>query len=550
MSTEVLTKTTTKPRTKSQKEANRKELEQLHDFYKVKRDSDGGFKGLDFIKPKILKKLNKLNFYRFDVNRETQRPVQIVDNKITEVSAEFIKDAFEHYITKLESITYPDPALEIPAEDQPPIIINARTIYDKWIEWHENIKPTLLNRLPAIKMEQLKTDTQTEKYLYFNNCVVRITADKTDTLKYKDIDGFIWEDNIIKRDYKPDTTRGDFEKFMFNVAGQDEHRLKILQTHIGYLYHQFFERELFFIVFTDSEIGDFGEANGRTGKGLILDGVGHCINRDFQESNLYVEIDGKTIKEKGKFAFADCNLSTQVAHINDIYRNAKLEDFYNMILRGIDIDKKGQDSFKKLVKIAMTTNLTLNIQGSSDRDRVRIFEFAEHYSDKHKPKDEFGKWFFSKDWKENDWNQFYTSQITCIRLFLKNDVITAPTLTLERRTLIEHTNKYFIDFMDDFIDNGAVSKNVQDTGQHDMYNEPVKFEYDKRIEKRQLYEIFLYNYNGYFRKQPTAHQFTKWLKQYSENKKGIYPFSTKHDTEGSSNGQYWIIFKKVKNEKA
>ena len=67
-------------------------LERLHDFYRVKTGPGGEFKGIEFIKAKILKLLKKLNYYRFDVNRETHLSVRIVDNKINEVSPEYIKD--------------------------------------------------------------------------------------------------------------------------------------------------------------------------------------------------------------------------------------------------------------------------------------------------------------------------------------------------------------------------------------------------------------------------------------------------------------------------
>ena len=530
--TEILNKKHTRPQTRTAKEAHKKELESLHDFYRVKTTSGGEFRGLEFIKAKILKLLKKLNYYRFDVNRETHLSVRIVDNKINEVSPEYIKDDLKRYIDSLESIAYNDN-----------IVINSNTIYDKWIDWHENIKPVFLNRLDAVSKNQLKTDTRKEKYLYFKNCVIKITADKIKTLSYKDVDGFIWEDNIIQRNYKQDNTEGDYQKFAFNVSGKDPKRFNALRTQIGFLIHQYFERELFAILFTDSEIGDYGEANGRTGKGLICDGIGHTINANFSESKMYVEIDGKIIKKKDKFAYADCNLSTQTVHINDIYRSAKLEEFYNIILKGIDIDKKGQDSYKKITKIVFTTNMTIDISGSSDRARVRIFEFAEYYTDKFTPATEFKKWFFT-DWDAKDWNQFYTFMIDSAQLFLKYDVITPPTITLERRTLIEHTNKYFVDFMDDFMSIGYVKKEAQE-----VYDNEIKFAYDTKIDKKSLFDIFILNFDSFFTKnrKPSMHIFTKWIRKYGESKPDIMPFSNKekYQTEGSSNGHYWIIFKKV-----
>ena len=514
--------TETKARTKSEKEAHYKKLEHMHDFYKVSRNKDGEFKGIEFLKPRILKLLTRLNFYRFDLNIDSQRPIKIVDNKIKEVSQEYIKDTLQNYILNLEQFDY---------DDQ--ITITSKHLYEKWIEWHENIKPAFLNRLKAVERKDLQTDTRTEKYLYFKNCAIRITSQKIETVDYKDITGYIWENQVIGREFVINNERGDYEQFCFNICGRDQSRFKSFRSMIGYILHQYFFRELHAIIFTDSKIGEYGEANGRTGKGLVCDGLGQVLNAN-HDSRIYIEVDGKTLKEKGKFAFADADASTQVAHINDIYRNATIEFFYNMILKGLDIDKKGQDAFKQYVKIVITTNLTIKIDGESDKARVRFFEFADYYNSEFRPNKEFKRWFFSDDWNLTDWQQFYTFMVLSVQIYLQNDIITPPTITLERRTLVEHTSTYFIEFMDLWEREKMVSDGSY----------TIDYEFDVKIDKKTLYSIFIAKYADYFQKHPTQHSFTKWLKHYGKSTPGIMSISDLDGTSGNTNSMNWIMLKK------
>ncbi len=162
--------------------------------------------------------------------------------------------------------------------------------------------------------------------------------------------------------------------------------------------------KLFCTIFTDSRISEDGEANGRTGKTLIVRGLGNMLNTD-ERATVFVEVNGKDFDPKNKFKFSQCRLDTQLIHINDIFKNYDIDNSFNDITDGINVDKKNDKPFKIFAKMIFSTNKTILINGESSKDRVKVFEFADYYSSKFSPIMEFKQWFFD-DWNAMEYARF------------------------------------------------------------------------------------------------------------------------------------------------
>ena len=55
------------------------------------------------------------------------------------------------------------------------------------------------------------------------NTAVKTTKDSIELVPYSDIDGLVWEKQVIKRDFKPaPESDGEFKTFLWKVAGDTD----------------------------------------------------------------------------------------------------------------------------------------------------------------------------------------------------------------------------------------------------------------------------------------------------------------------------------------
>ncbi|NBW21047.1 MAG: hypothetical protein EBR82_75100 [Caulobacteraceae bacterium] len=123
--------------------------------------------------------------------------------------------------------------------------------------------------LDSIDMNLLQ-DTKTVSFIPFKNGVVRCTKDSVDLLSYIDIDGYIWNGQIINRDFtRLESHANNFQDFIRKVSADDDNRVEAMETILGYLLHTFKDKtDQKAIIFNDQEIDD--NPNGGSGKSLVL----------------------------------------------------------------------------------------------------------------------------------------------------------------------------------------------------------------------------------------------------------------------------------------
>lgn len=534
---ETLQHKATIPQTKNVVKNNLKIIRQKHNFYKLKYNSSV-FSGLFIIKARVAEKLKEMNYFRFDIDTETIRFVHIENNMIEEVSKEQIIDEFFKWLDKLEPYEHEIYVNEIKIEDR---LITSKmikeTLFEKLSEYFSKF---ILNRLTPGKPIKIKNDTKTEKYFYFKNGFLTVNKNGYTLSPLKDLDSLIWKNNVLPREFAQDNSKGDFEKFLENTCSNDKTRKKSLMTILGYNMHCFFSRKLFITILTDSSL-EADLNNGRTGKGLLIESLGHMVNSN-ENSKSYIEIDGKKIKDKGKHVYENASLETFIIHIDDLYRNAGLDPFYVSVLKGIEVDQKNKAPFNIKCKLVITSNKTPKIYGESDIDRVKIFELSDYYNATRSPISEFKKWFFSQDWGQGDWNSFTTFMLKCCVEFFKNDIFEARPINLHQRFLIDHTHERFVYFMDDFIQTGKT--NYIDRADHRDIEYDVNLEFGGKMLKKDLYLSFEYNTKSYFTRFPNQNTFTKWLKFYTKYNANLKEMNSRSGLEFRRGGKDFIIFEK------
>jgi hypothetical protein len=357
-------------------------------------------------------------------------------------------------------------------------------------------------------------DTATETFFYYQNGFVRINKEGYQLLPYDNMQGSVWEGQIMKRDFAILDTNvtpnemGNFADFVWKIAGENAERFQALCSIIGYLTHDFYEYKLKAVLFTDSTLAESSE--GRTGKTLLAKMIGHVRS--------YAEINGKDFNTGDVNRYAMVTMETQIVHINDVAnrgRNAfNFEDVFNDITEGFIVNGKYLKPYRHWSKILLSSNKSLNITGASQRDRIIEFEMSDYWNEERSPAAYYNQWF-GRDWDETEWHKFDNFMCFCSQLFHVHGLLQPTIINLNTRKLMDHVGTEFLDFMDD-IEKSVIESGTPWTGYIFRLNEsPCKDFYQFEFDSKQLLNKFLEN-NSDKRSWLNQKRFNQWIVKFSE----------------------------------
>lgn len=382
---------------------------------------------------------------------------------------------------------------------------------------------------PKIPMA-FNQDTLTTCYIYFNNGYLQIDKDKRQLRDYKTLDGYIWDSQIIKRNYHPAPVipEKDFvRRFCLNICGGDKARLHSFMNNLGYYMHKFTDYKTKALLLTDGKISDDGDANGRTGKGLTALLVGGTMSNNPKDETIksFVQINAKDFDVRNKHKYSAADVDTKLIVLNDLKKNFNLDDLYNDITEGIIVDRKGKDPFRIMAKLILISNKPVRMAGDSSKDRVVEFEFSEHYSAKFSPEEDFGHYMF-RDWNDEDYCRYLDFMAECAHIFFKNSskLIQPESINLNSRKLLDATSREFIDFVE------------QD------WNPIPGEKYNKTI----IYQKFITVFPDYAKGWFSQARFTSWIKEYMRYRDQWEPYNPKTNEDRDSDGTRYYIFIKKK----
>lgn len=301
-----------------------------------------------------------------------------------------------------------------------------------------------LNMINSIHLDML-ADTKDHSFIPFKNGVVKVAKDKIYNIGYIDVPGYIWEDQIIDRDFvEVSDYKNDFQDFVEKVSNSDIERTKALRSTIGYLIHTHKDKtDQKAIIFNDQEINE--NPNGGSGKSLMLTAL-HYIRK-------VVKIDGKSFDpNKSDFVYQRINLDTQILSFDDVKRNFNFEQLFSLITEGIAVNRKNKDEifipFERSPKIVITTNYVINGTGTSHERRRHEIEFYQYFNNKRNPLDEYGRLLFDS-WNTNDWNKFDNYMVSNLKLFLNKGLLESKSINAEAKRLIQSSHIVFYDWVED-----------------------------------------------------------------------------------------------------
>lgn len=412
--------------------------------------------------------------------------VQKEQNLLTVTDENKIKDYVLEYLLSREDIGY------LP--------------YDYMANNPRYFRQDYLQILDTINLE-IKKDTNNECFLYYKNGMVAISKDNVELIDYVDVNGFVWSDQIINREYRSASNNGDFKRFveLISNAQNEDNRYRSLRSVIGYLCHNYkTSAKNRAIIINDETISE--NPNGGSGKGLLTQAIGKVRN--------LASIDGKSFSFDKSFPYQTVKVDTQVMVFDDVRKNFLFENLFSLITEGITIEYKGKDAIKlqvdKSPKVMITTNYTIGGVGGSFERRKFEIELSDYFSYKHTPLDEFGRMLYD-DWDISQWLAFDNFIIESIQIYLRDGLIKYNFKNLETRKFIKDTSYEFFEY----VTEGNLALNV-------------------RIKRKEKYEEFCEEYPDQ-KKYLTNKRFYSFFDIYAQFK------GLKHTT-GKTNGERWSTF--------
>lgn len=423
--------------------------------------------------------------------------VKVTNNLIDHTSEKEIKDFILTHLLELDDVS----------------------VYNYFADNTRFFKEEFLSMISTIEIYFIG-DTKDHSYLYYKNCAIKISKNGVAILDYMDLNGYVWKDHVIDRNFTmcEVTERCDFKKFISNINGGDQQRVKTMESTIGFLLHGY--KNLSFcpaVILNDEVISDNPE--GGTGKGLIMSAL--------SKMKKLVVIDGKSFAFEKSFAYQLVSADTQILCFDDVRKHFDFERLFSVVTEGLTLEKKNKDAIKipfaKSPKIAITTNYAIKGAGNSFARRKWELELHQFYNKEFTPLDEFGKLMFG-DWDDEDWCEFDNYMVGCLIDYLNTGLVKSKFVNLKIRQLSAETCHEFIEWC----------------GLVDNADKNVALQTDTRLYKNELYSNFVDEYPDYGprgRMSISRTKFYKWLISYANYKEGTVPEEDR-DQQGR-----WIIIK-------
>jgi transcriptional regulator NrdR family protein len=404
----------------------------------------------------------------------------IQSNKVIETSTEKIKDFVLDYLIQRQEIN----------------------IW-KYCAGYQNLfSENLLAMLETVELMMLK-DTKFKSYLAFENGILEITKNEVKLIDYIDVNGYVWESQIINRPWE---TLADFENeykiFINNISNKEPLAVECV---IGYLLSTYKNKmNNKAIILNDEVISENPE--GGTGKGLFVQGL-----RQIRRVSI---LDGKSFDDKKSFPYQTVSQETQVLVFDDVKKNFDFESKFSLVTEGMTLERKNKDAIRLKVedspKMVISTNYAIRGEGNShDRRRFEL-EIAQYYGKNLTPYDEFGKQLFD-DWELEEFLKFDNYMVYCLQSYLKNGLVKQNAKNLKMRKFIAETSMELFEWISD------------------AENCPLGIRNDKRI----YFNKFTDEYQD-FKRYLTQKKFNIWVQKYCN-------FQGLEYSEGISNGERWFM---------
>lgn len=386
---------------------------------------------------------------RYKITEKGWIMTQIDGCKVREINVDHIRDIIRRHFDSLPAIinNTPKHIIQNQIEDR----LDENYLRQEKLAWIEDYQI------------QFKSDDMATAYFYYKNCMLRVTADNIEVCDYTTtMDSYIWEDQIIKRDFELLTTDdipySEYFDFIRLISTADidteesRNNFDSICNTIGFLLHGYKDKSNpKAVIITDEIISD--TAQGGVGKGIFIQGISH-IKRT-------VKFDGKLWNWTKPFLYQRVTLSTQVLAWEDVLKNFNFEKLFSLITDGIEIEKKNKDSYyidyNDAPKVMITSNYVINGHGDSQERRKHEIELKRFFHKDYKPIQYFKHNLFD-DWDDRQWMLFDNFMMFCVAQYIQKGLMSSTNSTLRYKKLINTVPEDVMIWIKEFIHPGVEYK--------------------------------------------------------------------------------------------
>lgn len=283
-------------------------------------------------------------------------------------------------------------------------------------------------------------------WMFFKNTALKISGASIDQIPYNKLSGYIWDSEIIDRDfYTQDHAKCDAERFISILGGE---RVDNLKKIMGYTISRYKDslNPRAVLLMEDIDPEQEGESQGGSGKGLLF-----SFCRYFRKT---VDFDGKSFRSTDQFLYQNVTPDTSILFIDDVEKNFKFSVLYSILTGALAVNRKNKEQiiipFDQSPKVVLTSNYSVGDMDQSAQRRKYEFAVNKHFGLELSPVDEFGRQFFA-DWDGLEFVKFFNFMAHCCQIYLANTDskgIGNVTDNSMERNLVSNTNREFVDYMD------------------------------------------------------------------------------------------------------
>jgi len=304
------------------------------------------------------------------------------------------------FIERITLIQFFDTMKQYIQEEEADVYTSICNSYEKFIQ--NSGKFIIENRLEKFDDTECVEDSADVCYKFYNNVAIRITAESIIKIDYDEIDGFIWADKMLGRNYLGEDVNASslYQTFLKNATGTDSNGnvKEYIQNVIGYLTHDFKSESAGYITVLQEMVSDPRKGGG-SGKNIF----GNIL----REMTSVCTVPGAMVQFNEKFLQAWNN--QRVFFLADIPKKVDWP-FLKEQTTGYGLLKKLYKNEEEvnpcdMPKILINTNYSYEDADGGLKRRIRPVEFTEFYTLNGGVDIVHGKMFPSGFTKE-DWKGF------------------------------------------------------------------------------------------------------------------------------------------------
>ncbi|MCW8314191.1 bifunctional DNA primase/polymerase [Sphingobacterium sp. InxBP1] len=316
------------------------------------------------------------------------------------------------FVDRIDVMTFFDNMKDYIQEEEADVYKDICNAYEKFIQ--SSGKFIMDNRLERFDDSDCIYDTADCCYKFYNNVAIRITADTITKMDYADIDGLIWTDKMLSRNYLGDDVQPSqlFQTYLKNATGEEAGQVKdYIRNVIGYLSHDFKSESAGYIIVLQEMVSD-PKKGGGSGKNIF----GNIL----REMTTVCTVPGAMVQFNEKFLQAWNG--QRVFFLADIPRKIDWS-FLKEQTTGFGLLKKLYKNEEEIrpedmPKILINTNFSYEDSDGGLRRRIRPVEFTDYYT-RHGGVDAVHNKMFPSGFTKEDWKGFDDFVISSIQYHLQ-----------------------------------------------------------------------------------------------------------------------------------